>query len=84
LDSTLTGEEEDDHEDEMAAAERIRAGMHPITLEAIMYLRYNSTWWDLAAVREVMEMDDEELRNEFEEDEYDEDDDNDDDDDDDE
>ena len=41
--------------------------MHPVTLEAIMYLRYNSKWWNITEVREAMEMDDEELRAEFDE-----------------
>jgi len=36
-----------------------RAGMFPVTLEAIIYLKYNHEWWGMADVQEAIEMRDE-------------------------
>ena len=45
-----------------------RAGMYPITMEAILYLKYNRDWWGIVEVNEAMNMDNTELREEFIED----------------
>ncbi len=34
-----------------------RAGMFPITLEAIIYLKYNKSWWGMAEVQEALNND---------------------------
>ena len=44
-----------------------RASMFPITLEAIIFLKYNSEWWGMADVQEALRMSDEELCEEFNE-----------------
>ena len=33
------------------------AGMYPITLETIIYLKYNQDWWGMAEVHKATEMD---------------------------